>query len=849
MKNIHGFGLFLIGVAIFWLGATRVTYNVDVLALLPPDLPEVKGVSAFSRHFSGANELLLTVESENPVVTEAATASLAEALRAQPEAVTDVVWRLPLQEDQEFAAEFLAWLWLNANPADLAELTERLAPDPVGERLDRILDDLGSGLLDADLMMRTYDPLGFTEIPGGMQSTAMVSGEGKADPFSSADGKFRMLYAAAPVESFENYLEIADWLNTVKPIVATWREQFLSENPDAEASDLRIGYTGKPSFIAEVSTGMEHDMRSSMIFTSVFICILFWLIHRRLAPLVWLFSLLLIIVGITLLIGSTVIGNLSVMSIGFAAILLGLVVDYGVVLYKEAHVAPGDPRALRRIMGPSVLWAAFTTGVVFFALNFSSLPGVSQLGILVSTGVVVGGIVMLLFYSPVAARYGELDPKEIHQPNTPESIARYRRGDRIALVITALLLVSAAVTFFAAGLPEMATDFRPMRLRHSPSMDAYDRAKERVRGLDGDSDPIIVTASDATQLAERVDSANNQLRDRLDAGEIESYSLPVAIVPHPIYQRQNRALLSKLLDDRQRLLGAVDAAGFSEDAAMLATGVFANWEKFLAAGASEPNSDSDSGSETQVVLPENPIGLWVIRRFVSFSAETGVGATRADRDIDPDESELAVTGRITAPANVRANSDDLRAWSARLSHPEQGLRISGWSTLTVAIHEMIEGDFVRVFLPMAALLTVMLVVVFRNLFDALLALATLTLSGVLVIVLTQWFGFSWNFFNITAVPILFGTAVDYSIHMIFALRRNNGDLRLVRRGISKAILFCAGSTAVGFGSLAIAANQGLASLGEICGVGIVANMLAALFLLPHWWRIAHRRKIDLPEAS
>ena len=840
MKNIHGIAFFVLGIVVFWLGATRVTYNVDVLALLPPDLPEVKGVSASFRHFSGVNELLITVESEDPGLTEAATADLVATLESHPEKISGVVWRLPLQEDPNFAAEFLAWLWLNSAPNDLDALAAQLAPDPVEERLEAILDDLGGGLLDAELMMRTYDPLGFTEIPGGLQSTALVADESeegeKVDPFASADGTFRMLYATASSDSFANYTEVVKWLSEVRPVVEAWQEKFLQENPDAAAdlANLRIGYTGKPSFIAEVSTGMEGDMRGSMTFTSIFICLLFWLIHRRLVPLVWLFSLLLLIVGITLLIGSTVFGQLSVMSIGFAAILLGLVVDYGVVLYKEAHVAPGDPPGLRRIIGPSVLWAALTTGAVFFALHFSSLPGVAQLGTLVTTGVIVGGIIMLVFYSPVAAHYGAKDNNEKNAASI-SSANDYRKGDRIAFTVTATLILACVATLLTTGLPDMATDFRPMRLRNSPSMEAYDSAKQKLHGLDDESDPVIITAADPAQLAERVALAQQHLQEQLDGGKIASFSLPIAIVPNPKQQQQNRATLTKLISEQPRLLAAINDAGFSEDAAGLAKGVFANWQKFLNATAADGKS---------FALPEHPIGQWVIDRFVSFAAETGVGATTAGLDHEPGQPEVAATGEITAPTDVLNSHDALRDWAAELSRPEEGIRISSWSTLTVAIHELIRGDFVRVFLPMALILAVMLVVVFRNLFDALLTLATLTFSGVLLIVATQWFSFSWNFFNITAVPILFGTAVDYSIHMIFALRRSNGDLRAVRCGISKAILFCAGSTAVGFGSLSIAANQGLSSLGQICGLGILTNMLAALFLLPHWWRIAHRKQIE-----
>jgi len=814
-KNIHGLVFFLVGMLVLSFGLKRVTYNVDVLALLPPDLPEVKGMSALYTHFSRNTELIVTLESSDPAVSEAAVASLAEAFTQAPEHVSHVIWRLPIEDDPEFAAEFLAYMWLNAESDAVLALSEKLAPDQSGPRFEEIIDDLSSGLIDKELMMRTYDPLGFTELPGGIESNSLLSGEGNADPFTSEDGTFRMLYVNSATKAFENYTGIVAWIAQLELVADAWQQKFLENNPEFADTDLRIGFTGKPSFIAEVSSGMERDMRGSMAFTSIFVFILFWIIHRRIKPLLWLVSMLVMITGGTLLIGSTLIGELSVMSIGFAAILVGLTVDYGVVLYKEAHVAPNDPKSLRRIIGPSVAWAAVTTGVVFFALNFSSLPGVAQLGTLVTTGVIVGATVMLIFFSPVAARYGHLDAKQSRDSDSDRNSAPHRRADRLAMTVTLVLLASAGVTLLLEGRPEMATDFRPMRLRNSPSLETYDRAKEKIIGFDDGAEPLVVTALDTTQLASRIDAAEVRLTASRESGEIDSYHLPKNIIPDPGNQQNNRQALTKLLSQRERLLKEIDAAGFSEDAAALANGVFKNWQAYV-------------DSSNPVITPSNPIGNWVVQRFVS---------------LEPIDGEIAALGDITAPEAIRADHNKLRHWAVDQSNAESGMRVAGWSTLTVAIHEMIRGDFVRVFLPMGLLLTIMLAVVFRNWRDVVLALITLTFSGVLVMMLTLWFGFSWNFFNITAVPILFGTGLDYSIHMIFALRRTNGDLTAVRGGISKAILFCAGSTAVGFGSLSIAANQGLSSLGQVCGVGILANMLAALLLLPHWWRIMHRKRI------
>jgi len=56
------------------------------------------------------------------------------------------------------------------------------------------------------------------------------------------------------------------------------------------------------------------------------------------------------------------------------------------------------------------------------------------------------------------------------------------------------------------------------------------------------------------------------------------------------------------------------------------------------------------------------------------------------------------------------------------------------------------------------------------------------------------------------------------------------------------LMLCGGTAIAGFGSLAFSSNLGMASLGQVCAVGIGANMLISVFLLPAWWRLFRRNQ-------
>ena len=51
-------------------------------------------------------------------------------------------------------------------------------------------------------------------------------------------------------------------------------------------------------------------------------------------------------------------------------------------------------------------------------------------------------------------------------------------------------------------------------------------------------------------------------------------------------------------------------------------------------------------------------------------------------------------------------------------------------------------------------------------------------------------------------------------------------------GDSQSVLFCGSSTAIGFGSLAFASIDALASLGKVAVVGILISMLVSVVIVP-----------------
>src|SRR5690349_7511531 len=376
------------------LGLARLRFDFEVFDLLPSNIPAVAGLKLYQEHFANARELVITIQGPNAEKTEAVARSFADALHRAPDLVQTVTWQAPWLEHPEQSGELIGYLWLNQKPEVFGDLAKRLAPDKLTDTLNAAREELATSMSPEQIGRLSYDPYGLTRLPESTASAAPSFGQGQ-ELFSSADGTFRILFVQARGE-LRTYRECAKWLESVGKIIA---EELAKTN--ARLGEISIGYTGRPAFVTEIATGMQGDMTKSVGGTAAIIAVLFWLAHRRIKPMLWLLTLLAIILGSTLALGGLIFGHINVVSMGFAAILLGLAVDYAVVHYQEALAHPSlSIPEIRSAIAPSIFWAAVTTISAFLVLNFGGLPGLGQLGTLVGLGVALSACIMIFEFLP-----------------------------------------------------------------------------------------------------------------------------------------------------------------------------------------------------------------------------------------------------------------------------------------------------------------------------------------------------------------------------------------------------------------------------------------------------------------
>ena len=786
--------LCILGVlALSAIALTRLSFNVDPLDVLPGDAPGVKGLRVFSEKFSGKGELIITLERGGEDVGTDAQ-SLAAHLRATEGLSSWVEWQPLWEENPVVASQLPAYVWLNGKAEDLLALSERLAGDRIEATLQEAIDELSFGLDGEALALAAYDPLKLLRPPVFSEKTREDSGIGSGGKYVSADGSFRAVYVGAARDKM-NYSESADWVGQVRAAVNQWRE-----NHDI-APGLQVGLTGEPAFAAEIGGGMQRDMNGSILAALALIHLVFWLMHRRLLPLAAIFLTLLLILSVTVIIGSLVLGRLSVMSVGFAAILIGLAVDYGVVLYQQSRQQGGTFKEVYEAVGRGILWAAFTTAVVFASLGFSSLPGIRELGLLVALGVVLGAGVMLLVFGPLAARLGMTNPLIVAVRKSPREIS----CRRALMPVTIALCAGLTLLLGIQGLPGFHRGLDVLRPVNSPADEAFSRMSEKLSPAEDLSLPMVVVDDSLEGLGQRAVIAEGLAEELMEDGIVSSVMFTSSLIPSATRQRQNIPLIRELLQDEERLRRALDV-DFSADAQQAVDAVFTEWRNLV----------------SEAELPIRPRGAEIRRIVGEVVSESG--------------------NRPAAMGLIRVQEVKVQELQEALAGHE-GIHITGWQTMGRTIQPLVKRDLYRVFIPMAFVLLIMLALVFRDVQEVALGVAVLVLSAVALLAVMRVAGWQWNVLNICAFPLLIGTGIDYTIHMIGALRRHAGASEPVRTGIGRALFFCGISTAIGFGSLGLANNAGLASLGKVCASGILVTMAVAVFLLPGWWRLCKGRAL------
>jgi hopanoid biosynthesis associated RND transporter like protein HpnN len=494
-----------------------------------------------------------------------------------------------------------------------------------------------------------------------------------------------------------------------------------------------------------------------------------------------------------------------------------------------------------RGVGASLVLCAVTTAAGFYAFVPTAFEGVSELGLIAGTGVLLSMLTSvtllpaLLVALPRAERAATAPAWLSSRP-----LAAASARPRAALAVT--LAVGAAAILV---LPAVCFDNNPINLR-DPRTESV--ATLRDLAASGEA-PLFRLAAIAPDRA----TAERWAEALAALPEVRAVATSAALVPSE--QTEKIAIL----EDTALLLGGelgdlakapADPAALAESLRALAGTDADNVARSRAAADDLLESlNAAAPAERERVLRALDESLAAGLPPELARLDRGLSAQPFGREALPDalrERWIGAGGRelveIAPAEDVSDNSAAERFIAAVRSVVPTA---TGLPVVYQEASATVVGAF-RQALGLALLMVVLIVWLFlRSWRDMLLVVVPILVAATVTAGATVWLGLPFNYANIIALPLLVGIGVDNGIHVVHRLRSETSTAVLFETSTMDAVLASGLTTVASFGTLAFSAHVGTASMGKLLAVGLVASMAATLVVLPAWLAFRAQRRAAL----
>jgi hopanoid biosynthesis associated RND transporter like protein HpnN len=538
---------------------------------------------------------------------------------------------------------------------------------------------------------------------------------------------------------------------------------------------------------------------------------------------------------LTLAFAATAVGTLNLVSVGFGILFVGIAVDFAIqfsVRFRETRTTTPDiADALSetgRRVGGQILVASATTAAGFLAFVPTEFRGVAELGLIAGVGMLIAFFCTLFFLPAFIVLFqpsGEAN--EIGFRAALPADAALRRYRRPILVAFGTLAALAIVL-----LPQLRFDPDPLHTKNPNT--------ESMRTLYDLIDSPFTNPFTVDLLRPDVDDAVATAK-RLGALPLVSSTLTVQSFV-PTDQDQKLALLSDadaLLGptlrpptdppalDPDQIRAAATKALKSIDPAL--TKVAADHP--LAAIARDLRQIAASGDSALIEMDR------ALTRFLPMQ----IGRLRAmlnaepvalkDLPTDLTRDWVLPDGRARVqlvPKPMGHDSASLRRFSNEILPVAPDA--VGAAVIVVQTADTIIGAFREAAITALVAIAAILFLALRRPTDVALVMAPLLISALLTVLVAVVVPLPLNFANIIALPLLLGVGVSFNIY--FAMNWRAGQSRMLSSPTARAIVFSALTTGTAFGSLALSAHPGTASMGTLLLVSLGCTLVASLVFEP-----------------
>lgn len=788
--------------------ATRIDVETDILSLVPQNNEAVKSFKSTIERFGTVDTLLVVVRLGDEENREGEL-NFADHLAAGLQDWELIEWvEYRVDNSMEIIQPLLGRAMLFMDPEEVEAVIAEL-DDPGLEMLAHsVYSDLVApqGMMTKEVIQA--DPFGL--LPRLLSRIRLGGLEVSADPETGVlvDPSGRLLLMLArPIKAAQDLAFNRELVSGLAVKVDEAREAWAAEG--WEGTPPEVEFTGGYIVTLDDSELIVSDAILGVASALVGVMLLFMLAFRRKVALVYAFVPLATGLGLTFGFGVVVLGKMNSLTSAFGGLLVGLGIDFIIVLYGryvEERRAGADHDtaidAIGRHTGVGVLLGAVTTAATFFAFLATDFRGLTELGLLTGTGILLLVLTVFLLLPALLTTLQHRSRREelhvIQSFGADWVCAAALKRPRIVIIGATVLTI-----IFAWGARDLKFDDDIQNMR-SP-----DNQGMKLR----------------TEVMEKFDLRFTPMTVRVD-GRTEGEAISLA-----------RRLLPELeaLVDGENLADVDTIVDLFPD--------FDGQAAVLEVLKHNPDAGKDLGARFSEALRRaglNPVpfadGVERFRKGLTLTAPLSLDdfegtllERMARRYVATFDEGVSVAIRCYPPAGRWRREAPPLLEEIVNSHPEAVL--TGPNVVSAELRRIVWGDAFRASLIGIVLVFLLMWADFGSPSRSALALLPLAVGMVWMLGVMSFLGLHINFMNIFVITMVIGIGVDYSVHFLHRWFETGGKPEALA-GISKAIAVAALTTIIGFGSLVLSHYPGLRSVGFAAILGALATAVISITVLP-----------------
>ncbi|HEY7365287.1 MAG TPA: MMPL family transporter [Methylomirabilota bacterium] len=872
--------LLLAGASV-WYAFTSLGLATSTRALLPRGLPYVERFVEYDQEFGELDDLVIVVEARSlPEATVYAT-RLVRELRLRQVPLNRIAYRIDpkqfegrallylsrekLAEIRDRIFDYQEFMEAFALRPTLDQLIEGTATQVAGAFMSGFLDlGLGPAVGPSDFRFiedlveqvaaRLDRPTPYRSPWGALFSAEDDHGAG----YFLSDDQRLLFILAEPATDRGSFTGNRRSVEATRAVIASLRPQFPLVN---------VGVTGKPALSSDEMTTAFADSQKATLLAFALTLAFLALAFRRVGKPILMLAVLAISLGWSIGLVTAVIGHLSLFSVMFVSIVIGIGIDYGIYFLfryeEELFLGRGLAEALQISAvrsGPGMLLGALTAAGSFYVLAFTDFRGLQELGIVSGSAILLSWLAMMTVLPAVLMlvdrRHAGASLRALPRAAELERV-RVPLLDVVAAHPKTVLTLAAILSIISAwGLLGLRFDYNLLNLQAKGTESVT--WEKKVLGAAGRSGFAALTSATTLDEVRRKHGAFTRLAS---ASEVDSVLLLI-----PEDQDAKRKIISDFAPlvapvrvsrplplDLDRLVGSLQTLrrrlGIAANEAPPGEGK-ARLEKLNARfdGLLRRLRQGDRETiEPALTHLQQQLYRDFLRNFQRLQANL------APRQVGLDDLPREIRNKFVSdrglfllqihPAvdiwdreGARRFVEDLRTVDAE---------VTGTPVITFEAIRLMERACKQGTLYAIALVALMTAVTIRRWRETPLALLPLGLGLLWTFGLMSFLDLKVNLGNIFAIPLILGAATEFGTNIVLRFMEGGRDYEgpLIARSTVMAVLFNGLTTIVGFGSLMLAHHRGIFSLGLLLTLGMVTSLTAALVVLPVLLRMVRQIRV------